>query len=129
MTTDKIKIYEQKKSIRIEAEQWLALLKNVDHIDGSKWSISSAHCKAAFTICGQASPGSKNYHESPTELNDALMKMLFGENSAERGVALLWEAVSRLRSDEIHALEIAQAEIEQLREELLNDAAMKGAEQ
>lgn len=113
--------YKKDKQAYERARAYVAQLDNRDCISGSLWCYSSSHSKFMATICGQSSPGARNYHESPDELNHAVLESLDIR-------AVLNAGVERLRLAMIQSLKNCQEEIEGVKAELdLHEEAVQSS--
>lgn len=60
---------------RETAEKWVRMAKDSTR-NGSSFSMSTAHSTMKLTRCGQYSEGGKNYWETETAFNDAMLQWI-----------------------------------------------------
>ena len=81
--------YIKAKEAVERAKKWDDL-PNGEKYQKDAMSISPAHCKAPMLMrAGQKSCGGKNYWESPTELNNAILEVIIMEQKTIIAKAIL----------------------------------------
>lgn len=114
---DYIQAWEDRKQELAAAEKWYGLREAKDAVGDRYFKSSAAHSSLVLVFCGQHIQGGKNYHESPGELNKAILAIICEEPQIiERAITKLRLEADVARQNAREELERALAEIPEPKE-------------
>jgi hypothetical protein len=104
---------EAKRAVR-GAEEWNALPDGPIYESGGKMDVAISHSTAPMLMrIGQQNAGGKNYWESPSELNAAILYILVREQDE-----IIEKAISYLKREEEMKLIKAQRFVDELQDKI-----------
>ena len=105
LTLSKFADFQKAQRATRDAQEWMSHI-GARGRGNDVLAISIAHCSIQLTIAGQYTDGGKNYWESPSELNAAILRVI-----CKRRDEILSDAIGLMKADVDAKLVAAKDEI------------------